>query len=653
MKKLLFLFIALVSNASFGQLVINELDPDTPSTDVKEFVELKSSTPHFPLDGYVVVFYNGSNSLSVHAIDLDGLVTDGNGIILLGNSQVVPAPSRIFPNGKLENGPDGIAIYLGNADDFPLDTPATSTNIIDAVINVSADANPTALMTALGETVSYDEAINGAANTPLHSIQRKLDGTYEVKPPTPRANNDGSGIVYNGIATTFSATAPFAEGQSVMVTFTTDTNVTSDLTISFTLDNGTFTFANGDFSGSLNVTIPTGTNTGSTVIQLLNDTVNDGDETLKVTIGTVPSEYIVLSNNITVRVLDINYIVSPWGTPLNPTYGIVASTVPAGYYSSLEGLSGAALKQAIQNIIADPSVVHAHNYGDMNDILKEADKNPLNNNQVWLMYVEQGRSKLDIQVDNSIVGKWNREHIYCQSRGGFTDGTSSFADGIGVWLPTNADDILAGHADAHHIRAEDGQENSSRNERNYGVDYNGPVGNAGSWHGDVARAVFYMAVRYNGLNVVNGNPAQDPDGFIGDLATLLAWNTSDPADDFEMNRNNYIYTWQVNRNPFIDYPNLADYIWGSHAGEPWSSTLGTNDVSELKFLMYPNPANDQITFSGLIGNAKAEIYSYTGQLVVNEEFSGTVTLPLSLSAGVYLVKVTSEGKTTTQKLIIR
>lgn len=658
MKKLLFLFIAFVSNASFGQLVINELDPDTPSTDVKEFIELKSATPNFPLDGYVVVFFNAgstspySGTSSYYAIDLDGLVTDGNGNIVLGNAQVIPSASLIFPQNTIQNGPDAVAIYLGNADDFPLLTPATSTNLIDALTySNSASTSPTALMGILGESVTYNENANSLAAS--QSIQRKTDGTYEIKAPTPRTNNDGSGIVYNGIATTFSATAPFSEGQSITVTFTTDTNVTSDLNFSFTLDNGTFSFANGDFSGNLNVTIPTGSNTGSTVIQLLDDTVNDGDETLKLTIGAVPAEYIVLSNNISVRVLDINFMVSPWGTPLNPTYGVVPRNIPAGYYTSMEGLSGAALKQAIQNIIADPAVVHAHNYGDMNDILKEADKNPLNNNQVWLMYVEQGRSKLDMQVDNSIVGKWNREHIYCQSRGGFADGTSSFSDGINVWLPTNADDILAGHADAHHIRAEDGQENSSRNERNYGVDYNGPAGNMGSWHGDVARAVFYMAVRYNGLNVVNGNPAQDPDGFIGDLATLLTWNTSDPADDFEMNRNNYIYTWQVNRNPFIDYPNLADYIWGVHAGEPWSSTLGTNDVSELKFLMYPNPANDQITFSGLVGNAKAEIYSYTGQLVVNEEFSGSVTLPLSLSSGVYLVKVTSEGKTTAQKLVVR
>ncbi|HSD14084.1 MAG TPA: endonuclease [Flavobacterium sp.] len=657
-KKILLLFIVFISNAGFGQIVINELDSDTPSTDVLEFIELKSATPNFPLDGYVVVFFNAtstapySGTLSYYAIDLDGLVTDGNGNVLLGNLQVSPAPSYIIPQATIQNGPDAVAIYLGDATDFPLNTPASSANVIDAfAYSNSATTQPTALMAIFGETVCYNEAVNGTANAPLQSIQRKTDGTYEVKTPTPRANNDGSGIVFNGITTTYSPAAPLTEGQSITITFTTDTNVTSDLNFSFTLNNGSFTTA--DFTGNTTVTIPSGTNSVSRVIQLLNDAVNDGDENLQISIGAVPPQYIVLRNNISVRVVDANFLTSPWGTPLNPTYGLVASTVPAGYYSSMEGLSGAALKQAIQNIIANPAVVHAHNYGDIWEILKTADQNPLNNNQVWLMYVERAQTKIDYQSGNSIVGFWNREHIYCQSRGGFTDGTSSFADGINVWLPTGPDDILAGHADAHHIRAEDGQENSSRNERNYGVDYNGPTSTAGSWHGDVARAIFYMCVRYNGLDVVNGNPPQNPDGFIGDLATLLTWNHSDPADDFEMNRNNYIYTWQVNRNPFIDYPNLADYIWGSHAGEPWYSTLSANEVADLKFQMYPNPANNHLTISGIRGEAAVEIYSYTGQKVINQNFSDAIDLQLNLSSGLYFVKVSSGAKSTTQKLIIR
>ena len=66
MKKLLFsITLFFLCHVGLSQIVINELDCDTPSTDDKEFVELKSDAPNFALDGYVVVFFNGSVSGSV------------------------------------------------------------------------------------------------------------------------------------------------------------------------------------------------------------------------------------------------------------------------------------------------------------------------------------------------------------------------------------------------------------------------------------------------------------------------------------------------------------------------------------------------------------------------------------------------------------
>jgi len=55
-KNTLFILIFLCSFGSYGQLVINEIDADTPSSDILEFIELKSTTPNFSLDGYVLVF---------------------------------------------------------------------------------------------------------------------------------------------------------------------------------------------------------------------------------------------------------------------------------------------------------------------------------------------------------------------------------------------------------------------------------------------------------------------------------------------------------------------------------------------------------------------------------------------------------------------
>jgi hypothetical protein len=653
MKTFFYLFVFLFTSVSFGQVVINELDSDTPSTDDREFIELRSTVPNFPLDGYVLVFFNGNATSSTanqsyFTIGLNGLTTDANGIILIGNSLVSPAPDKLFADNIIQNGADGVGLYLGSPDDFPDFTLATSTNLVNALMYDTNDADETALMALLGVTTQYNEGQNSLQTT--QSVQRKTDGTYETKNPTPGANNDGSGIVFNGITITAN-TANKNEGDSFSITFTTQTNVTSDLTFTYSLNNSSFTTA--DFTGNTTVFIPTGTNTFTTTITLTDDLFDEGDEVLKIKFGTIPPQYKRLNDNISIRVIDNDFTVAPFGTPLNPTYGIVSSTTPAGYYDSLEGLSGAALKQAVQDIIANPAVVRAHNYGDIIEILKTADQNPKNSNEVWLMYVEQSRSKLEFQDTGINTGKWNREHIYPQSRGGYTDGTSSIPDGINIWLPTNANDILAGHADAHHLRAEDGAENSLRSNKDYGLTgYNGPSGTLGSWKGDVARSVFYMAVRYNALSVVNGDIADTTVGQLGDLASLLTWNTLDPSDDFEMNRNNYIYTWQVNRNPFIDYPDLANYIWGAKAGQAWHFNLSTNDFANLKVNLYPNPAKKSITISGLNEAATIEIYNTIGAKILEQIFTGETKLNIDLPTGMYFAKINSENKTVIKKILI-
>lgn len=648
---ILFLFISV--SFSYGQVVINELDSDTPGIDDKEFVELKSTVPNFSLDGYVLVFFNGNaesastGNKSYLTISLNGLTTDANGLVLIGCNAVSPVPQKIMGDNLIQNGADAVAIYQGTAANFPDGTLATTTNLIDALAYDTNDADATALMGLLGLTIQINEDENNQGVN--QSIQRKPDGTYEVKAPTPGANNDGSGIIFNGIGISVPA-LQYTEGNSFTITFATQTPVTSDLAFTYTLANGSFTAA--DFTANTNVLIPTGSTTFTANVQLVDDAIDEGDELMKIKLGNLPAGYIRLNDNIEIRILDNDFTISPWGTPLNPTHGIVTSTAPTGYYDSLEGKSGAVLKQAVQDIIANPAVVRAHNYGDITNILKVADQNPLNSNEVWLMYKEVSRSKFLFQDTGSGTGRWNREHIYPQSRGGFADGTSDTPDGINVWEPTSASMLNHGHADAHHLRAEDGPENSSRNNKDFGLtDYNGFSGNAGSWKGDVARAVFYMAIRYNGLDVVNGNPPDTTVGQLGDLATLLQWNVNDPSDDFEMNRNNYIYTWQQNRNPFIDYPYLADYIWGSRAGQAFS--LSTPDFSELKVAIYPNPAKNYITVAGITSSATLQLFSISGQQLLTADFSGTSTIQLNLAPGMYLAKIISENRTAVRKIIIQ
>jgi hypothetical protein len=637
--------------AMHGQIVINELDADTPGTDTREFIELKTATPNMSLDGYCLVFFNGGSgaqNASYYAIDLDGLTSDVNGLVLLGNSQVTPAPAFIIPNATIQNGPDVVAVYQANATDFPLNSLATTSGLIDAfAYSNAATTQPTALMTALGLTVCVNE--NQTQNAANQSMQRNTNGTFAVTTPTPGVNNDGSGVILNGITIT-ATPSPITEGQTMQVTFTTNTAVTgSNLITNFVLVNGNFTLL--DYSGNQTVSIPVGSTSASTAILIVEDTANEGDEELLIKVNNVPNGYVLNNNSIIVRVNDNDFIVSPWGTPVNPTYGLVPPTIPNGYYDSLEGLSGNALRQALQDIIANPAVVRAHSYGDVTDMLLEADRNPQNSSQVWMMYVESPRSKIDYQLGSSNIGVWNREHIWPQSRGGFADGTSSFSDGIDIWLPTGPDDILAGHADAHHIRAEDGAENSSRSNRDYGSDYNGPTGNQGSWRGDVARALFYMAVRYNGLSLVNGNPVDSTVGQMGDLASLLAWNQADPADDFEMHRNNYIATWQQNRNPFIDYPLLANYIFGPNFGQPWSFALQNPELETAALWVYPNPAQGQVQVQNITEPTQCLLWDMTGKKISQFTLvtSGNVSLE-GVAPGLYLLQLQSETQQKTIKL---
>jgi len=639
------------SQTSLAQLVINELDCDTPSTDTLEFVELKSDVPNFPLDGYVVVFFNGNPvsstaNQSYLAIDLDGYTTDVNGLLLIGSTTVSPFPQLIISPNLIQNGGDAVTVYQADGSDFPEGTLATQTNLIDALMYDTNDPDATALMALLGETIQINEGENG--NKDIESIQLNNDGiTYSVKTPTPRQLNDGTGVVLNGVLISIDQTQ-YDEGDVFDITFTTETNVTEDLVLNFSLNNGGFNTS--DFTGSTSVTIPNGSNTIFTTISLVDDTFDEGDEVMEITLASLPTAYFALNNDIEVRIVDNDFVVAPWGIPTSPTFGVVESTQPDGYYDSLDGLSGTNLRQALQNIIADPNTVRAQTYADVIDILKEADQNPANSNQVWLVYTEKGRAKLDYQTTSNNVGTWNREHTFPRSLGGFNSiDLDDIADGINVYWTTEADSLRHANSDAHGLRAADGPENSSRGNQHYGQ-YNGPPGNLGSFKGDVARSVLYLAVRYNGLEVVNGFPSVV--GQMGDLATILDWHRNDPPDDYEMNRNNVIYTWQFNRNPLIDHPNLVEFIWGNRIGDAWTQSLGVDDINALNIQVYPNPTTNKIYFKGLLSGAVVEVFSVDGRQVLRKNIFSDTTLDLNIENGLYLLKISTDRASLTKKIIV-
>lgn len=660
LKQLLFWTLFFAFNVLIAQqLVINELDANDASSDDEEFIELKSLTPNFSTDGYILVFFNGNNTsagndLSYLALDLNGYTTDNNGLLVLGNLNVSPFPQVLLSDGLFQNGPDAVAIYQTSINSFPGETPATTTNIIDALVYDTGSTSPVDndLLLALGETTQYFEGSNVS-----RSLQRQSDGTYIADTPSPRRFNSGT-TTLNPIAISIPQTQ-YNEGDSFTITFTAEDNMTSDLTFNISLNDAGFT--TGDFSGSTSITIPNGQNTASTFITLLDDVNDEGDEVLKIQFLDLLEPLVPSNNLVEIRVVDNDFSVAAWNLPTETDLGVVQPVVPNGYYDSLNGFAGDDLRDAIQSIISDPNVVRAHSYADVLEILQEADQNPNNSNQVWLLYSEEPKSKLDVQTGSSSAGKWNREHTFPRSRGGFNDWDDfdDIADGIYFSIVSRPDSLRHANSDAHALRAVLASENSRRGNRHYSAntydsdEYNGPSdpNNLGSWKGDVARGVLFLELRYIGLQIANGFPPSSPTGNLGDLATLIQWHTDDPPDDFERNRNNVIYNWQFNRNPLIDMPDLVDFIWGNRFGDIWTNTLSNRSFEENNISVYPNPTNGKINVIGLIPNSEIKLLTLDGK-ILNQIVVEDAIINLDVSSGIYLLQIKNGNGTSVKRIIV-
>jgi endonuclease G len=185
--------------AGVGNVIINEIDADTPGSDVAEFVELyDGGAGNTPLDGLVLVFYNGNGDVSYAAFDLDGYVTNASGYFTIGNPGVPNVDLTFDPGttGFLQNGADAVALYVGNASDFPIGTSVTTVGLQDAVVYDTDDADDDGLLVLLNaEQPQVNE--NGGGSGQTQSSQRCPNGTggplntstYSQASPTPGAAN--------------------------------------------------------------------------------------------------------------------------------------------------------------------------------------------------------------------------------------------------------------------------------------------------------------------------------------------------------------------------------------------------------------------------------------------------------------------------------
>jgi len=188
-----------------SSIIINEIDADTAGTDVLEFVELyDGGVGNTSLDGLVLVFYNGSNDLSYATYDLDGQTTNANGYFVIGNVDVPNVSSITFASNGLQNGADAVALYAGDAIDYPISSIVTTDNLVDALVYDTNDADDVELGVLLNEgelQINEDEA----GDKDEHSLQRFSNGsggvrntaTYVQAIPTPGATNTNATEVVN------------------------------------------------------------------------------------------------------------------------------------------------------------------------------------------------------------------------------------------------------------------------------------------------------------------------------------------------------------------------------------------------------------------------------------------------------------------------
>ncbi len=248
------------------------------------------------------------------------------------------------------------------------------------------------------------------------------------------------------------------------------------------------------------------------------------------------------------------------------------AVAPDGYYESLEGKSSGELKTAIHDLIANFKLISSYNalpqYFAVTDVYPELQNG---RKRWWDMYS-------DIPLYAPSFSGLNREHSFPKSWWGGSTSVSAYVD-LNHLYPSEMDANMAksnyplGEVDrSEHITFQNGIST-------VGYPVLGQGGGASrvfepddEYKGDFARTYFYMVTCYQNLTwkwtyMVNQNVFPTLNNWSAQL--LMRWHRQDPVSDKETMRNDKVYGYQGNRNPFIDHPELAEYLWGDKVGEPY------------------------------------------------------------------------------------
>ncbi|MDO6774338.1 endonuclease [Shewanella sp. 3_MG-2023] len=253
--------------------------------------------------------------------------------------------------------------------------------------------------------------------------------------------------------------------------------------------------------------------------------------------------------------------------------------------------------------------------------LTYSDEDPSNSSNVIELYTGKSVSK---QNNGGNTSDWNREHIWAKSHG----------------FPSESQ---LGYTDAHHLRPTNVKVNSTRSNYDFnecsdtGTEVAEAPGNyldaaarcfepRDEIKGDVARMIMYMDTRYQGNDtnmpdliaidrITTADEVANNEPLHGKLCTLYTWHQQDPVDTTDIKRNDAVYTYQGNRNPYVDYPQWVQEVYGDQCGDPVNPKLDVDIIIE-----YPEMVNEGET---LIIDASATVAKDDAELTFNwEQTSG-------------------------------
>jgi endonuclease I len=346
--------------------------------------------------------------------------------------------------------------------------------------------------------------------------------------------------------------------------------------------------------------------------------------------------------------------------------------IPDGYYSTLEGKSGAALKTALHDIICQDTT-HYLTYGSGNNHTWEGfystDRENITNlvmdmysdslryfptNYIALGYPGFG---MTIQIEHSVPKSWwncDINHLDCA------------AEDLNHLFPS--DGITNNFKSAHPLGIVSGTISYSNGVSKIGLGNNyGYVGKvfepSDIYKGDFARSYFYIATAYehyvnkwditNTENMMEANiyPTLKPWA----IQLLLQWHRQDLVSLKEKTRVGKVFDIQRNRNPFIDYPELIEYIWGNKFGTAWHFTV--TDIQKPikpKLKIYPNPSKGSVYIESESSQGKIsyKVITLAGSMVLSGSTEGKSINISTLHSGIYQCSIESQTEKMVSKLVV-